>query len=59
MNTVRKRLSAVKGGKFAQLCSPAQIFSIVLSDILEDSLDMIASGNRHIQIVVPRRWRYK
>lgn len=44
MNTVRKRLSAVKGGKFAQLCSPAQIFSIVLSDILEDSLDMIASG---------------
>lgn len=44
MNTVRKRLSAVKGGKFAQLCSPARIFSIVLSDILEDSLDMIASG---------------
>lgn len=44
MNTIRKRLSAVKGGRFAQLCSPAQVFSIVLSDILGDPLDMIASG---------------
>lgn len=44
MNTIRKRLSAVKGGKFAQLCAPAAIFSIVLSDILGDPLDMIASG---------------
>ena len=44
MNTVRKRFSAVKGGRFAQLCAPAQVFSIVLSDILGDPLDMIASG---------------
>ncbi|MCF0127225.1 MAG: glycerate kinase [Pseudobutyrivibrio sp.] len=44
MNTVRKRLSAVKGGKFAKLCEPAKVFSIVLSDILGDPLDMIASG---------------
>ena len=44
INTLRKRLSAVKGGKFAQLCAPAQVFSIVLSDILGDPLDMIASG---------------
>ena len=44
MNTVRKRLSAVKGGKFAQLCAPAKVFSVVLSDILGDPLDMIASG---------------
>lgn len=44
MNTVRKRLSAVKGGKFAEICSPAQVYSIVLSDILGDPLDMIASG---------------
>ena len=44
MNTVRKRLSAVKGGRFAQACAPAQVFSIVLSDILGDPLDMIASG---------------
>lgn len=44
MNTLRKRLSAVKGGKFAQLCAPAQVFSVVLSDILGDPMDMIASG---------------
>ena len=44
INTVRKRLSAVKGGRFAQACSPAQVYSIVLSDIIGDPLDMIASG---------------
>ena len=44
MNTIRKRLSAVKGGRFAQACAPARVFSIVLSDILGDPLDMIASG---------------
>jgi len=44
INTIRKRLSAVKGGRFAQLCAPASVFSIVLSDILGDPLDMIASG---------------
>jgi hydroxypyruvate reductase len=44
LNTVRKRLSAVKGGRFAQFCAPAHVFSIVLSDILGDPLDMIASG---------------
>lgn len=44
MNTIRKRLSAVKGGRFAQLAAPARVFSIVLSDILGDPLDMIASG---------------
>lgn len=44
MNTIRKRLSAVKGGRFAIACEPAQVFSIVLSDILGDPLDMIASG---------------
>ena len=44
INTIRKRLSAVKGGRFAECCAPAQVFSIVLSDILGDPLDMIASG---------------
>ena len=44
INTIRKRLSAVKGGRFAQHCAPAHVFSIVLSDILGDPLDMIASG---------------
>ncbi len=44
INTVRKHLSGVKGGRFAQRCAPARVFSIVLSDVLGDSLDAIASG---------------
>ena len=44
MNTIRKRLSAVKGGRFAEACAPARVFSVVLSDVLGDPLDMIASG---------------
>ena len=44
INTLRKRLSAVKGGRFAQHCAPAKVFSIILSDILGDPPDMIASG---------------
>lgn len=44
INTVRKRLSAVKGGRFAQACAPARVYSVVLSDIVGDPLDMIASG---------------
>lgn len=44
MNTIRKRLSSVKGGRFAQICEPAHVYTIVLSDIIGDPLDMIASG---------------
>ena len=44
INTLRKRFSAVKGGRFAQLCAPAKITTVVLSDVLGDRLDMIASG---------------
>ena len=44
INTIRKRLSAVKGGKFARHCAPARVLSVVLSDILGDPLDSIASG---------------
>ena len=44
INTVRKRLSGVKGGRFAEICAPARVFTIVLSDIIGDPLDMIASG---------------
>jgi len=44
INTIRKRLSRVKGGKFAGMCAPARVFTIVLSDIIGDPLDMIASG---------------
>ena len=44
INTLRKRLSAVKGGKFAKLCGKARILEIILSDVVGDRLDMIASG---------------
>lgn len=44
MNTIRKRLSGVKGGQFARWCAPARIETVVLSDILGDPPDMIASG---------------
>lgn len=44
INTIRKRLSRVKGGKFAKLCEPAKVMSVVLSDIIDNPLDMIASG---------------
>ena len=48
MNAVRKRLSAVKGGRFAQACAPARVLSIVLSDVLGDPLDCIASGPAYL-----------
>ena len=44
INTIRKRLSAVKGGRFAAHCSPARVEAVVLSDVLGDPPDMIASG---------------
>ena len=44
INTIRKRLSRVKGGRFAELAMPAQVYTVVLSDVLGDRLDMIASG---------------
>ncbi len=44
INTVRKHLSRVKGGRFAEWCSPAHIEAVVLSDVLGDPPDVIASG---------------
>lgn len=44
MNTVRKHLSSVKGGRFGEACRGKEILSIVLSDVIGDSLDVIASG---------------
>ncbi|MDO4939940.1 MAG: DUF4147 domain-containing protein, partial [Lachnospiraceae bacterium] len=44
MNTIRKRLSGVKGGRFALACEPAHVYTVVLSDVIGDPLDMIASG---------------
>lgn len=44
INTIRKRLSMVKGGRFAVHCAPAKVEAIILSDVLGDPVDMIASG---------------
>ncbi len=44
INTIRKRLSGVKGGRFAELCAPAHVLAIILSDIVGDPVDSIASG---------------
>lgn len=44
INTIRKRLSSVKAGRFALHCFPAKVYALVLSDILGDIPHMIASG---------------
>jgi len=44
VNTVRKHISSVKGGRLAQLTYPAYIKSLILSDVIGDRLDVIASG---------------
>ena len=44
INTIRKRLSSVKGGRFARICAPAKVHAIILSDVLGDAVDAIASG---------------
>ena len=43
INTIRKRISNVKGGKLAKMCK-AKIFNIFLSDIIDNQIDMIGSG---------------
>ncbi|XP_010223209.1 PREDICTED: glycerate kinase [Tinamus guttatus] len=44
LNTVRKALSLLKGGGLARLAYPAQVVSLILSDVIGDPLDVIASG---------------
>ena len=44
MNCVRKHLSAVKGGRLAAAAAPAQVVSLVISDVPGDDLSVIASG---------------
>lgn len=43
-NTVRKQLDTVKGGGLGELASPAQIATLVLSDVIGNPIDMIGSG---------------
>lgn len=44
MNCIRKHLSKVKGGLLAKAASPAKVVSLILSDVIGDPLDVIASG---------------
>jgi len=44
INAIRKHLSRVKGGRLAQLASPATIVSLILSDVVGDHIESIASG---------------
>lgn len=44
LNTVRKQLSRIKGGKLARACRAGWLISLVISDVLGDPLDVIASG---------------
>lgn len=44
LNAVRKHLSRLKGGQLARLAAPARVVSLILSDVVGDPLDVIASG---------------
>jgi glycerate 2-kinase len=44
LNTVRKHISKIKGGRLAEIAYPARIKSLILSDVIGDRLDVIASG---------------
>lgn len=44
MNCVRKHLSAIKGGRLAAACAPAQVFTLLISDVPGDDPAVIASG---------------
>src|SRR5262249_58444929 len=44
MNAVRKHVSAVKGGRLAQAFAGKALYSLIISDVIGDPLDVIASG---------------
>ncbi|MHA1212391.1 MAG: glycerate kinase type-2 family protein [Candidatus Heimdallarchaeota archaeon] len=44
LNILRKHLSQVKGGKLAEIIHPAQVITLIISDVIGDTLDTIASG---------------
>ncbi|MCE2451053.1 MAG: glycerate kinase [Candidatus Latescibacteria bacterium] len=47
INALRKHLSAIKGGLLARVAAPARVVSLMLSDVIGDPLDTIASGPTH------------
>lgn len=44
INAVRKHISAIKGGRLAQAAAPAAVVTLILSDVVGNDLDVIASG---------------
>jgi glycerate 2-kinase len=44
INTVRKHLSAIKGGQLAAMAEPARVVTLILSDVIGDNIDVIGSG---------------
>ncbi len=44
LNSVRKHISSVKGGRLAQTAHPAHMLTLIISDVIDDPLDVIASG---------------
>ncbi len=44
INTVRKHLSTLKGGRLAQAAAPSRVLTLILSDVVGDPLDVIGSG---------------
>jgi glycerate 2-kinase len=54
VNSVRKHISQLKGGRLAQLAQPAKLVALMVSDVIGDDLDVIASGP-----TVPDRSRYE
>src|SRR5207302_5161509 len=44
INTVRKHMSAIKGGHLAALAHPATVIALILSDVIGDDLSVIGSG---------------
>ena len=44
INAIRKHISAIKGGRLAQAAAPAAVLTLILSDVVGDDLDVIASG---------------
>ncbi|MCA9245915.1 MAG: DUF4147 domain-containing protein [Planctomycetales bacterium] len=54
LNTVRKQLSRVKGGRLARACKAGKFVTLIVSDVLGDPLDLIGSGPTVIDPSTPR-----
>ncbi|KAI1893029.1 hypothetical protein AGOR_G00139670 [Albula goreensis] len=57
LNTVRRALSLLKGGGLAKCAHPAQVVALILSDVIGDPLDLIASGPTvHSEVLPAEVW---